>query len=81
MKKRAKRVRRTPWYPASMVPENPGPYECERSEKSGTVIRMLNWDGEHWRYGDDVPNEHCKPGMIALMHPDYGDRWRGVVQS
>lgn len=81
------KLKRTPWYPATMNPATPGPYECERSEivcqrkpKTKRVIRMLEWDGEHWRYGKSVPNENCKPGMLALMHPEYGDCWRGVEQ-
>jgi hypothetical protein len=85
-------MKRTPnvtdWFPASMAPAYPGPYECERSELSGKrkpkpkrVRRIMHWDGEHWLYGDSVPNDRCKPGMPALMLDQYGDRWRGIAKD
>ncbi|KDR25988.1 hypothetical protein [Caballeronia zhejiangensis] len=74
--------KKTPWFPADIAPVHEGEYECERAEANGPTIRMLAWTAEGgWRYGADVPNEHCAPGMPALMYAPAGDRWRGIAEE
>lgn len=69
-------MNKTRWFSADVAPIRSGWYECNRLEGARRVIRLLEWNGNVWKYGEDSGRN--RPGEQAKMVDSNFDKWRGI---
>jgi hypothetical protein len=73
-------MKKTPWFPANVMPKRLGLYECRRREFGVWKTRMLRWTALGWEYTDSTAGPWCYDGRHALMCKTDGDKWRGLTE-
>lgn len=77
-----KRLKRTPWFSASINPTRPGEYEVVRTHVDEAYPKKtrLKWTGRGW-----VHTKHSSNGLFedstAAMIGREGDKWRGLAED